>query len=100
MKRLVMLCLIAGAAQVPLMSVAAIAANQAAHAKEGWALYSEDGRWLGQVYKVGEDGSVKLILADKMVVIPASTLREVKGKLTTKLTKSDVYGLPRQTKSD
>ena len=101
MNRLVMLCLIAGAtAQVPLMSVAAIAADQVAQAKEGSALYSEDGRWLGQVYKVGEDGSVKLIFDGKVVIIPANTLRQVEGKLTTKLTKSDVYGLSRQTKSE
>jgi hypothetical protein len=100
MKRLVMLCLIAGAAQVPLMSVAAIAADQAAQAKAGWAIYSQDGCWLGRVYNVGEDGSVKLLLDDKMVIIPAKTIRQVEGKLTTKLTKSDVDGLPRLTKSD
>ena len=73
MKRLVMLCLIASAALVSLLSGAAIAANQPAHAKEGWALYSKDGRWLGTVSKVGEDGSVKLIFNDKLVVIPACT---------------------------
>jgi hypothetical protein len=100
MKRLIMLCLIAGAAQVPLMSVAAIAANQVVHAREGWALYSQDGIWLGSVYKVGEDGSINLILNEKKVVIPAKTLREVNGRLTTKLTKSDVDSLTRQTASD
>jgi hypothetical protein len=100
MKRLVMLFLIASAAQVPLMSGMAIAGNAPVHAKEGWALYSKDGRWLGTVYKVGEDGSVKLFLNDRMVVIPASTLLQVDGKLSTKLTKSDVYGLTRQTPAD
>jgi hypothetical protein len=93
MKNLVMLCMWAVVAQVPLMSTAALAANEVTQAKEGSLLYSEDGHRLGTVYKVGEDGSVKLIFNDKMVVIPANTLSEAKGKLTTTLTKTDVYGL-------
>jgi hypothetical protein len=99
MKKLVMLCLIAGAAQVPLMSAAALAADQAAQVKQGSLLYSEDGHRLGTVYKVGEDGSVKLIYDSRLVVIPASTLSDVNGKLTTTLTKSDVHGLTQQATS-
>lgn len=97
MRKFVMLCVIVGAASAPFITVAATATNHAVHAKEGWALYSKDGRWLGAIHKVSEDGSVELVLNDKLVVIPASTLLELNGKLITRLTKSDVDGLPQQT---
>ena len=100
MKKLLMLCLCAVVAQAPLMSTAAFAADQVVQAKEGSLLYSEDGRRIGTVYKVSDDGSVKVIYNDKLVVIPASTLSDVKGKLTTTLTKSEVYGLTRQSVSE
>lgn len=96
MKKLIMFCLCAVAAPMPLISHAAWAADQATQVKEGSMLYSEDGRRLGAVYKVGDDGSVKVIYNNKVVVIPASTLSDVNGKLTTTLTKSDVYGLTKQ----
>ena len=98
MKRLLMLCLLGAAvAQMPLVVSTAFAADQLVQAKEGSMLYSEDGRRLGAVYKVSDDGSVKVIYNNKMVVIPASTLTDVKGKLTTTLTKSEVYGLTQQS---
>jgi hypothetical protein len=93
MKKVIMFCLWAVAAQTPLMSSAVFAADQAVAAKEGSLLYSEDGRRLGSVYKVGADGSVKLIYNSKMVIIPANTLSAANGKLTTTLSKDDVYGL-------
>jgi hypothetical protein len=48
---------------------------------------------LGSVYKVGADGSAQIIIDGKMVTIPASTLANVDGKLTTSLTKSEVLAL-------
>lgn len=99
MNQLVMLCLCAVLGQLLLMSQAALGADQLVQAKEGALLYSEDGRRLGTVYKVGEDGSVKLIFNNKVVLIPASSLSEAKGKLTTTLTKTDVYGLTQQSAS-
>jgi hypothetical protein len=99
MNQLVMLCLCAVLGQLLLMSQAAVGADQVVQAKEGTLLYSQDGRRLGTVYKVGEDGSVKLIFNNKLVVIPASTLADAKGKLTTTLTKTDVYGLAQQSAS-
>jgi hypothetical protein len=94
MKRLLALCLLAVAvAQVPTMSQAATAASAVA---DGALLFSEDGHRLGAVYKVTDDGAAKLILDGKMVTIPASTLSEVNGKLTTTLTKIQVYELTQQ----
>jgi hypothetical protein len=91
MKKLLVLCLLGMAvAQVPAMSQAATAASAAA---EGAQLFSEDGHRLGAVYKVTDDGSARLIVDGKMVTIPAATLSDVNGKLTTTLTKIRVYEL-------
>jgi hypothetical protein len=94
MKRLFALCLLAIAvAQVPAMSQAATAASAVS---DGALLFSEDGHRLGAIYKVTDDGSAKLILEGKIVTIPASTMSEVNGKLTTTLTKVQVYELKQQ----
>ncbi len=89
MKKLVVLCILGmavaqaeGRSQTPPVASPAV---------QGTALYSEDGHRLGTVYKVGDDGSAKLILEGKLVTIPAGSLSDVGGKLTTTLTKSQVY---------
>jgi hypothetical protein len=92
MKNLAMLCLCAVVAQLPLLS-SLQAAERSVQAAAGSLLYSEDGRRLGAVYKVNENGSVKLIYNNKIVVIPANMLSEVNGKLTTSLTKDDIRGM-------
>jgi len=97
MKRLLALCLLGIAvAQVPALSQAATAASAAA---DGAQLFSEDGHRLGAVYKVIDDGSARLIVDGKIVTIPASTLSDVNGKLTTTLTKMQVYELTQQARS-
>ncbi|AHE51897.1 hypothetical protein [Sphingomonas sanxanigenens] len=45
---------------------------------------------LGRVDQVRPDGSVSLIVGSKFVVVPASTLSVVDGKLTTSLTKKEI----------
>ena len=97
MKKLVVLCLLGmSAAQVPVMSQAAPAASAVT---EGALLFSQDGHRLGAVYKVTDDGSARLIVDGKMVTIPASTLSDVNGTLTTTLTKMQVYDLTKQARS-
>ena len=89
MRKLIALCVLGiGIAQAPILSYAGNAPVE-----KGPALYSEDGHRLGTIYTVGDDGSAKLILDGKMVTIPASTLSDVGGKLTTTLTKEQVHDL-------
>lgn len=59
-------------------------------ASRGAMLYGADGNRVGRVYSVDADGNVQLIMNSKMVTVPASTLSEVDGKLTTTMTKREV----------
>jgi hypothetical protein len=56
----------------------------------GKMLYTGNGYRLASVYRVANDGSPQVILDGKLVTIPASTLSDVAGKLTTSLTKKDI----------
>jgi hypothetical protein len=77
-----------------LISFSAVAADQAAAvAAKGQMLVAANGSRLGPVYRVGTDGAVQMIIAGKMVTVPASTLSSVDGKLTTSLSKSQVLAL-------
>jgi hypothetical protein len=62
-------------------------------AHKGKMLYAANGGRLASVYRVDDDGAVALILDGKMRVVPADTLSMVDGKLTTRLSKSDVLSL-------
>jgi len=94
MKRFLILCVLGGAVtQAPAILQAATAASTPT---EGALLFSEDGHRLGAVYKVTDDGSAELIYEGKLVSIPAGTLSDVNGKLTTQLTKMQVYDLTKQ----
>jgi len=57
-------------------------------------LVASNGSRLGIVYRVGPDGSAQIIIDGKLVSVPASTLSNVGGKLTTSLSKSEVLALP------
>jgi hypothetical protein len=82
-----------------LISFSAAAADQAAGdksasvASKGQTLVASNGSRLGQVYRVGSDGAVQMIISGKLVTVPASTLSSVGGKLTTSLSKSEVLAL-------
>jgi hypothetical protein len=77
-----------------LMSFSAVAADQAAAvAAKGQMLVAANGSRLGPVYRVDTNGAVQMIIAGKMVTVPASTLSSVDGKLTTSLSKSQVLAL-------
>jgi len=62
-------------------------------ATTGKVLMSSNGGRLGSVYRVDADGSAKMIIDGKMVTVPASTLSNVDGRLTTSLSKSEVIAL-------
>lgn len=80
-----------------LISFSAAAADQAAKsasvASKGQTLVAANGSRLGQVYRVGSDGAVQMIIDGKLITVPASTLSSVDGKLTTSLSKSEVLAL-------
>jgi hypothetical protein len=69
------------------------AGSEGAAAEKGKTLVASNGARLGQVYRVGSDGSVQMIIDGRMVAVPASTLSSVDGKLTTSLSKSEVLAL-------
>lgn len=91
MKQLVVLCILGMV--VAQAEGSSQTASLATVAVQGTMLYSQDGHRLGAVYKVGDDGSARLILEGKVVTIPADSLSNVGGKLMTTLTKSQVYGM-------
>ena len=65
-------------------------ASGAAVATAGKMLYGPDGRRIASVYRVAANGTAELILDGKLVRVPASTLSETNGKLTTSLTKKEL----------
>jgi hypothetical protein len=69
------------------------AAATAAVAEKGKMLVSSNGSRLGTVYRVAADGSAEIIIDGKLVSVPASTLSNVDGKLTTSMSKSDILAL-------
>ena len=62
-------------------------------AEKGKMLVASNGARLGNIYRVGADGSAQLIIDGKLVTVPATTLSNVDGKLTTSLSKSEVLAL-------
>lgn len=56
-----------------------------AHAVSGHMLYAGTRR-LAPVYRVLADGSPQVILDGQLVTVPAATLTDANGKLTTSLT--------------
>jgi hypothetical protein len=71
----------------------ASSAATAAVAEKGKMLISSNGSRLGTVYRVGPDGSAEIIIDGKLVTVPASTLSNVDGKLTTSMSKSEILAL-------
>jgi hypothetical protein len=68
-------------------------AGAAAAAEKGKMLVTSNGGRLGTVYRVGPDGSAQIIIDGKLVSVPASTLSNVDGKLTTSLSKAEILAL-------
>ena len=69
------------------------AATDAAAAVElnaGKMLYASNGQRVAAIYRVNGEGNPQVILNGKLVTVPASTLSEVNGKVTTSLTKSEL----------
>ena len=67
--------------------------SAAAAPAKGKMLVGADGVRLGIVGRVTPDGGVQIILDGKLITVPATTLSNVDGKLTTTLSKSAVLAL-------
>jgi hypothetical protein len=70
---------------------AATATATAATPVVGKMLYSADGKKLAAVYRLDASGAPQVLLEGKLVTIPASSLTEVDGRITTSLTKKDIF---------
>lgn len=85
------------AAAVAVMSVAlpsAVFAEDAAapavEVKARKMLYDASGNRLAIIYRVTAEGNPQVILNGRMLTVPASTLSEMNGKITTSLTKAEI----------
>ena len=56
----------------------------------GVMLYASNGYRLAPVYRVNAEGNPQIILNGRLVTVPASTLSDVGGKVTTSLSKKEV----------
>lgn len=56
----------------------------------GKMLYGTNGQRIAAIYRVNAEGNPQVILNGKLVTVPASSLSDVGGKITTSLTKSEI----------
>lgn len=56
----------------------------------GKMLYASNGQRIAAIYRVSAEGNPQVILNGKLVTVPASSLSDVNGKVTTSLTKSEL----------
>ena len=96
MKKFTILAL-AAAALTPVVAFAAedsqtVRAEAVAPVKvsAGQMLYAANGYRLASIYRVNGEGNPQVILDGKLVTVPATTLSDVGGKVTTSLTKKEV----------
>lgn len=59
----------------------------------GKMIYGGNGQRIAPAYRVTADGTVQVILNGKLVNIPASTLSDAEGKVSTTLTKAELSRL-------
>jgi hypothetical protein len=70
-------------------AAAAAVSFQPAEAKKGSMIYS-DGKRIGQVIRVRENGDAQIVINGKAHLVPAETLYEENGKLVTSLSRAEV----------
>ncbi len=56
----------------------------------GRMIYGADGQRIAAAYRVTSQGAVQVILNGRLVNVPAATLSDVGGKVTTSLTKQEL----------
>jgi len=83
MKKLILALALAAAAVSPAM----------AEIKKGGYLFDVDGRRIGQIDRVLENGNVWVIYGGEIKTVPAASVSEVNGKATTSLKRADIRKL-------
>ena len=73
--------------QVREAADASVAANALA-VNAGKMIYDTDGKRIAPIYRVTASGDVQIILSARLVTIPAASLSDVNGKVTTSIDKS------------
>lgn len=68
----------------------AVVAQAPVTVTQGKMVYTSNGQRLAAVYRVSAEGDAQVILNGKLVTIPASTLSDAEGKLTTSLSRKEV----------
>jgi len=71
-------------------SVRAATEEAAVQLNAGQMLYSAAGYRVAPIYRVNAEGNPQVILSGKLVTVPASTITNVAGKVTTSLTKKEI----------
>jgi hypothetical protein len=66
------------------------AAAGAVAVNAGKMLYASNGQRIAAIYRVTSEGNPQVILNGKLVTVPASTLSDVNGKVTTSLSKQEL----------
>ncbi|WP_404480913.1 hypothetical protein [Novosphingobium sp. BL-52-GroH] len=56
----------------------------------GKMLYAADGYRIAPIYRVTAEGNPQVILNGRLVTVPASTLSDVSGKVTSSLSKKEI----------
>ncbi|MEE4452665.1 hypothetical protein [Novosphingobium resinovorum] len=56
----------------------------------GKMLYAADGFRVASIYRVSAEGNPQVILNGRLVTVPASSLSDVGGKVTTSLSKKEL----------
>ena len=103
MRKIAYLVLVAAAGLAPIAAVAAqtdststdaatapAAATSAVQINAGTMLYTSNGYRLAPVYRVSSEGNPQIILNGKLITVPASSLSESSGKVSTSLSKKDL----------
>jgi hypothetical protein len=97
MKKFIILAALATVAVAPAsyaaetsQSVRAATEGAGVQVDAGKMLYGAGGFRIASVYRVSAEGAPQIILDGKLITVPAATLTEVDGKLTTSLSKRDL----------
>ena len=99
MRKLAYLVLVAVAGFAPVAAIAAAdtqpvaamaPAAGAVQVNTGMMLYTSNGYRLAPVYRVSSEGNPQIILNGKLVTVPASTLSDAGGTVSTSLSKKDL----------
>lgn len=61
-----------------------------AEARRGAILFDVEGHRVGEISRVLEDGSLKVIVADRMVTVPGASISQPADKVVTSLKRKDI----------